>query len=347
MRAVNARRVVAVVPVALALCLMLYHEVRAIAPLQTHSAETFAAHKLGIRFPVTESDLGRMDLDRSWRPRVLSNRLGSLAVGGAISGGEIDPRTFAHLAGLYSALWLALVFLVYSFFLREKALIAVLGTFAAVAFGYMPGIADRVYPWDMPALFFYVLFVCLLIRRRSELFLAALPIGVLFKETVGVLALAYLFVEGTRRRRLELFGAALILSVAARAAAGWIAHSMPGSAPSFPLLVANLRFIVTGDFPYKEWYRWVSFWNHPLLLDAGLLLAFLLHPFRDANTRMLRVLVGVFAVGNLLSGIVFEFRIWFELIPVFLYPFLQPVDSLRISPDRTERSRGGARSVPG
>jgi len=319
----RTREILAVVAVGLALCLMLYHQARWLAPQHLHSGATFAAYLLDVHLTPVESRLGRVDPARNWRPRILSNALGSLAARHAIEGPGLDQIRFGHAVGVYSALWLAVIAALYLIFVPESALLAMLATYAGVAFGYLPGIADRIYPWDMPALAFFVLFVCLLIRRRAELFLWVMPVGVLCKETVAVLALAYLFIEGSRRRRLWLFGAALALALAARLFAGLATQSLSGGAPSLTLLLANLRFLATGEFPHPEWYRWIGGPGHALLLDAGLLLGFVLHPHRDANTRMLRVLVLALVAGNLACGIVFEYRIWFELIPLCLYPFLR------------------------
>ena len=36
---------------------------------------------------------------------------------------------------------------------------------------------------------------------------------------------------------------------------------------------------------------------------------------------MLKVIVLCFSIGTLLYGIVLEYRIWFELTPLLLYPF--------------------------
>jgi hypothetical protein len=325
----KTRGTLAVVAVGLALCLMLYHQVRWLAPQHPFSSATFAARRHDLHFPVAETRVGRVDPERNWRPRILSNVLGSLALHGVPRHQDLDRERLGRAVGIYSGLWLAATTTLYMVFVPTSAPLAMLGTYAAVAYGYLPGIADRVYPWDMPALCFFALFVCLLIRRRPELFLWVLPLGVLCKETVAVLALAYLFVEGTWPRRPRLFGTALACALATRLLAGLSTQSLSGGAPSLALVRANLRFLVTGEFPHPEWYLWISGPAHALLLDAGLLLGFLLHPYRDGNTRMLRVLVLAFALAILACGIVFEYRIWFELVPLCLYPFLRQADAAR------------------
>lgn len=326
----RTRALLAVAAIGFALALMLYQQVRWLGPQHAYSGATFGARALGIHFPpITDSSMGRLDSERNWQPRVLSMLAGSFAVRHALVENGFEREAFGEGVGLYAAFWLALMSALYLVFVPRSALLAMLATYAAVAFGYLPGIADRVFPWDLPALAFFVLFVCLLIRRRVELFLFALPVGVLFKETVGILCLAYLFVDGSRSRRLRLFGAALALALVPRAIAGWATTgSLSGGAPNLRLFVANVRFLLTGTFPHPEWYRWIGGPIHAVFVDTGLLLGFILHPYRDANTPMLRLLVLAFTLGILGSGIVLEYRIWFELIPLCLYPYLQRTEAL-------------------
>jgi hypothetical protein len=320
MNRATIREIAALAFVGLALCVMLYNQVQVIAPIAAPSSQTFSAYVLGIDFPTCQSQARCVDLQKSWKPRILSNILGSLCVGSAINDGRLAPTEFGPLAALYASVWLGLVFLLYLGFVGRTALIPILGTYAAVAFGYMPGIADRIYPWDMPALFFYTLFICLMIARKLEYFLIFLPVAVLFKETAAVLALAYLFVGGPLRRRLTLFGLALLLAGAAKLSADGLTHSFGRFTLDTHLLVANLRFVVLGTFPNREWYTWMDRIDHPLFINAGLLVAFFVYPFRSRYAWMLRTIVLCFALGNLLWGIVFEYRIWFELIPILLYP---------------------------
>jgi hypothetical protein len=322
MNRTTLREIVALGFVGLALCIMLYNQVKVIAPIAPHSMQTFAGYALRIDFPAFETEIGYVDLQKSWKPRILSNILGSAFVRSAINDdGTFAWEKFPHLAALYASLWLGLIFLLYLVFVGRAALIPILGTYAAVAFGYMPGIGDRIFPWEMPALFFFTLFICLMIKGKLEYFLFVLPVAVLFKETAAVLAVAYLFLGGTARRRLLLFSLALLLSGAAKLSADWLTHSAGRFTFDTHLLLANLRYTVLGKFPYKEWYASVDRIDHPLFLNAGFLVAFFIYPFRSKYTWMLRTIVILFTLGSLFWGVVFEYRIWFELIPILLYPF--------------------------
>lgn len=307
--------------IALALCVMIYHQAATLAPLHPHTALTFLAPRNHFHFEGFKSSLGVMDLRRAWTPRILSLWLGYAFTRDAIEGNAAVADRFAHKTGLYVAFWMGLTLMLYLLTLRERALLPILATYCAVNFAYLPGAADRVYPWDMPALFFYTLFVCLMLRRRQLFFLPLLPLAVLFKETAGLLALGYLFGPWPLRRRVRLFLIAAGLAGLARVGVLAATHTFGDVPFKWALLAANLRYCLTGTFPYPDWYRYpLMRINHPLLINAGLFAAFILVPTRDVNGRALRWIFYTFTALMLCGGIIFEYRIWFELIPICLYP---------------------------
>lgn len=320
----SARMIVAIAFVGLTLCLMIYGEVTTIvAPLRDHSMSTFISFNHDVNWGDNDTPVGRMDLGRSWRPRILSRFVGSLFTKPADTPKGIDGGKLVHLVGVYVCVWLGLTFLLYLVVLRDKALVPILGTYAAVAFAYMPGIGDRVYSWDMPALFFFTVFTCLLVKGKLPIFLVILPIATLFKETTVALVPAFLFLPGAVRKRLLMFGAAAALFVSTKITADIVTHSFsPGRLALEPaLLLANLHFLVSGDFPSKaEWFPTIHRFVHPVFLNAGLLMAFFLYPFRNRYSLMLRTVVVFFVATVLVYGIVFEYRIWIELTPVLLLP---------------------------
>lgn len=304
-----------------ALCVMIYHQAYTLAPLSKHCQMTFLHPKLTMDFMVIKTRLGTMDLRRSWSPRILSIGMGYLFTRDCLIGNQVLAEPFSQKVGLYVSFWLGLVFLLYLLTLEQLALLPILGTYCAVAFGYMPGIVDRVYPWDMPALFFYTLFVCLMIRRRTIYFLPLLPLAVLFKESTGLLALAYLFGPQPLSKRLRLFLIAGALAAGAKLYANYITHSGGGMALNGKIFAANLRYIATGEFTHAEWYAFpLRRIDHPLLINAGLFAAFFIAKCKDPNIAALRCIFIVFTLLTLFMGIIFEYRIWFELIPICLYP---------------------------
>lgn len=59
--------------------------------------------------------------------------------------------------------------------------------------------------------------------------------------------------------------------------------------------------------------------QHPILVNAGLVLSLLLLPLINLRIRMLTLICVVFVLGNFLFAVIDEYRIWFELIPLSLY----------------------------
>lgn len=344
----SGREILAIAFIGVALCVIVYNEVSMIVPLHSHNVRTFIAFNHEANFPAGDTPIGFIDLGKAWRPRLLSNIAGAWATRSAFTADTVNKgfqqitrmelQKFRRLVGLYVAFWLGLTFLLYLITLGGNALIPILGTFAAVAFGYMPGIGDRVYPWDMPPLFFCTLFVCMLLRDKLVLFLCVLPVAVLFKETAAVLVAAYLFVSGSRRRRMALFGTAAALCVVPKVTVDVLTHSTGRFTFDASFLATNMRFLFLGSFPYPEWYPGMTGYHHPLLLNAGLLVAFMVYPFRGAHVWMLRAIVLCFIAGTLLYGIMFEYRIWFDIVPLLLYPLYEP---LLVRPTSASAASGG------
>ena len=318
----SARIILAIALIGLPLCVMIYHEVKTVVPLQIHNALTFRSYSHDLRFGYRDTIIGRMDLDKAWQPRILGRMLGSLFTKPADKFRGNEKRAeFIHLVGVYVAFWLGLTFLLYLGFLGKDALIPILGTYAAVAFVYTPAINDRVYPWDMPMLFFFSLFVCLLIKEKLPYFILIIPIATLFRESVAVLVPAYLFLSGSIRKRLFLFGAAASLYLATKATAGILTNVGGGFSFNPTLLITNVRYILFGTFPnIKEFYPNLYWLHHPFFLDAGLLAAFILYPFRGNNALILRIITLVFIAVMFVFGVVIEYRGWLELTPILLYP---------------------------
>ncbi len=97
---------------------------------------------------------------------MLSTAAADLVSGLVRSAGVRSPDFHLMVTvGLYSALWLLLTNAVLLWGFGKRALFLMWGVFAAVVFGYCPGVVSRVYPWDLPALFFFAAFVACYHRK--------------------------------------------------------------------------------------------------------------------------------------------------------------------------------------
>ena len=288
---------------AFALAISLGFQVQRLAPSHDHNQATFFS---------LESGLDEYVLPRAWRPRVLSNWAATFFVSyeGDGTEKEVDRAEFGRSIRAWTVFWFLATSLVFVLALREGSIFFMLGTYAGVSYGYMPGIAARVYPWDLPALFFATLFT-VAVHRRKYGWLFAIPAAVLFKETVLVFLLAFLAWEGKSwKKRLGLFFGTAVFSVALRAL---VAH-----------LVGNPTLLRT--FSGAVWKRLgenfaqltVFDGRHPFLYDAGLILAFLLLPWGDRRLWLWKAIGVAIVAGQFLWAVVTEVRIWFEAIPVCL-----------------------------
>ncbi len=217
--------------------------------------------------------------------------------------------------GVWTAGWFIVIGVLYIMAAKERSLFYLLGTYAGICFGYTPGLALRIFPWDMPILLIYTVFVLLFVHRRYRWLVALLAVGMGFKETAGVLCLAFLFTQQPWRQRLNLFFSAVVLCAAAKAAIDLYAHAgIPlftmetehefGSRIGTSYLVDNLVTLSRGRV---------------LLVNGGMLLAFLLLPAPDRPARAMKAIAAVFLAALLLFGLIHEFRIFFEMIPLALY----------------------------
>ncbi len=290
----------------------LFYQVVVLASQQPDNFNTFYSFSSGLN--------GYYGLKTAWKTRLLSNALAwqvdrlSAWIMSHINVQYINrPQPFA--VALWTVGWFVLICLVYIVLLRRRSVFYIFGTYAALTFGYIPKLpATRIYPWDMPALFIYVLFLFLFLGNRFRWLLLLLPLGMGFKETTGVLCLAFLLSnELTAGQKWKMFGAALALCVAVKVGIDIFTRSASpfftmetglGGAASSIYLINNVGSLAS----------WPVF-----LVNAGSLLAFLILPTSDKKLVALKILAGVFALGNFLFGTILEFRIWFELIPFALY----------------------------
>jgi hypothetical protein len=259
------------------------------------------------------------DERQEWRTRILSNflagRLVNIVEGvyGATDRQAVIPR----VAAIWSFAWLLMINAVLVVIHRERALLFILATFTAMTFAYTPGIgAARVYPWDLPALFFFTCFVAVLKLRREEWLVVLIPLATLFKETALLLVVAFFFWQVPWRRRLL---AMVTTAVSALFLKGVVDVVTGNPSPIFTMTlrdgpeihryITNLHHLVA----VGNWTR------HPVFINAGLLMSLLLMPMGDRRIRMVQIIAMLFILGNFLFGNIVEYRIWFELVPLSLY----------------------------
>jgi hypothetical protein len=258
------------------------------------------------------------DFKTAWKPRLFANGLAAFTA--RVSDWLLAKTSIpvvknpAELTiALWTVSWFILICFLLIWFFKRRALFYIFGIFAGISFGYLSRLhmAVRVYPWDMPPLFFFTLFVLLFSKKKYWWIFALLPISVGFKETTLILCVAFLFMELPWRQRLGMLLGALALSVGVKIFIDYFVHApmfftmetKPGDSGTLYLLenFNNLKDIT------------------PFFINAGTLIAFFILPNANKNIFFLKLIAIPFILGTFLFGNMIEYRIWFEMIPFALY----------------------------
>lgn len=290
---------------------MFFHAA-AMAPLNTDNALNFHSFANGIE--------DYRNLKNVWKPRLFANALAAEVVTGCYAiwpklklPGVRTAKQFT--VGLWTATWFFAIGLLYIFSCGERSLFYILGTFAGVCFAYIPGLLSRIYPWDMPVIFIYTASVLLLVRQRFAWLLALLMVGMGFKETTGVLCLTLLFINAPWKRRLRLSALAVALCLVMKIA---IDHYTHADIPIYTMETVYTYGEAKGT-TFLAYNLYTLSRLHVLLVNSGTLLAFLILPAPNRTTLALKAVACVFVTALLVFGLIDEYRIFFEMIPLALY----------------------------
>jgi len=290
---------------AVALCVCAFYLTASVAPMNPHNGQTFMASQFAAA--------GGVELRQEWRPRVMSVAAAAFVADRLWSAGLRPPELHLMVTvGFYSAIWMALCCAVLLWGFGRRALVLAWGVLAAVTFAYAPGVATRVYPWDFPALFFFSAFVALYHRRIYKALPVVILAGLPFKETTAVLCLSFLFLDLPMKVRLRYLIVTAVLFAGLKVAIDIAVHnpvpffSMTSRTPNEGALrlVENLKSIARPQIA------------HPILINAGTLVALALVRGRGRTVWMARSVAIAFAANTLMFAVIEEYRIWLELAPL-------------------------------
>lgn len=223
----------------------------------------------------------------------------------------------AIVFGFYHALWLFLLFVVLILHRRDALLIMPL-VFSGLMYNFIIPAGKWFYPWDMPTMFFFT-WACLLYdKRRFFLLMAVVWLGSLFKETTLCCALLILLGgHWTLKKRIAGFVTTVIACLLTRKLlmviydvnTMFFALNNVGSIDdlifkTWLVLVGNVQLLFSADL------------NHVLFTNAGALVIMMLIPWRTRRDVVFKILAVVFIIGQFLCGIINEFRIWYEILPL-------------------------------
>ena len=296
--------------VSLSICVTVVRQVRTVALSSNDNYKAFYSFSGDVE--------GYTSIRQEWRARVLSNFLaGRLAnlIDTVYEPRDIDAAMF-YLPSAWTVGWLIATFLLLVLAFRERSLFFILGIYAGISFAYTPEMGmTRLMPWDMPALFSFTCFVIMIEKGRGRWVALLVPLATLFKETALLLSLSFLFQGDVRiRRRLAWFAGSLVAGFALKGIADVITQN---PSPLFTMTVGDAPGAIRILDNIHELFS--TRMDHPILADAGLVLSILILPPVNARIRMLKTIGVAFVLGNLTFGMIAEYRIWFEIIPLSLY----------------------------
>ena len=290
-----------------------------------HNAKAFESFSNGME--------GYIGFKLAWKPRLFSNALATqfVSASDAITASVKIPRIEEPLqlaVGLWTAGWFFLMGMMYIAWMKSRSVFYIVGMFAGVSFGYLPIGADRIYPWDMTALFIFTAFVILFVKNKFAWMFPLIALGMGFKETAFILCFAFLLKDimgGT----WNIFSKSFWTQIQ-KPTWVWFALTLVCSALvkiSIDRAVMTPSPFMTMEYTYggqaTDFYFYKNlmelFTLRPFLVNAGMLCAFFIIPSSDNDIRALKVLAALFTLGNFSFGLINEYRIWFEMIPFALY----------------------------
>lgn len=263
------------------------------------------------------------DVPGAWRPRLFSNYLAGL-----IMPLQAKDDDFALRVGAWNGFWFFLCCCAYALGDRKNALYLMFGTFAAVYYAFTPAAAIRIYPWDVPPMFFFVVLYLAVRGRQTVAVFVAVAVGTGFKETVALGSVAFLFWDELplRRRLGYAAGCALVagivkigIDIATHNPSWGFTMEYGVLGPLVGLGKSELGIV----FFYNVKVLATCIVNHPIFVNAGTFVVFLLLPVADREDLMWKVIGGLFLIGVMSFAIVNEYRVFFEVIPLSLWGIMK------------------------
>lgn len=257
-----------------------------------------------------------------WRARVLSNLAAAcfLKLISFPQGTVVQMQQFARDAAIYHTVWLAACFAVI-ILCATHPLLWIFGLFSAMCYAWTPAAGNLLFPWDGPTIFFWTLLVFLSDSKNKNILLLVLIIGSAFKETILIGCIIPLFWFDIPKQ--ERFRSFVLYCLACVTIKFFIDDILSCPAPFMTMSVGFALKAKSGHKSFILHNLSQSFkfgWNNPIFINGGTLIALFLLPNRG-KIPMFKIMALIFCVNILFWGVIFEYRIWQEMIPVFLYCF--------------------------
>ncbi|MEJ2745626.1 MAG: hypothetical protein P8123_08105 [bacterium] len=256
---------------------------------------------------------------KEWKARLLSNYLAKwfALLGKAIA--TTEGGALKATIGIWAFCWLFAINTLYILLARKACLYYIFGTFASLAFAYVPfGSNVWFYPWDLPNLFMFTLCVLCLRNSHFEPLRIIIPLGIFFRETIIVLSFSFLFMPLPRKTRIKYWGIALALCIAVRCMIDLIVKN---PVPIFSMRLGNPQQLYLWNNIWCWFHMYLPSFHHPIFINSGTLLCLLLLPHLDWRVYLLKGVALIFLINIFLLGRFVEYRSFIEIIPLALWGF--------------------------
>lgn len=245
---------------------------------------------------------------KEFRPRIGSTSLVRLFH-------TTNDRVMRERIAIHFALGFVALSLVYLMIDLRSAFFLMLGSFASIEYMLLnPAWGWSWMPWDMPAVFWSALALLFALRRSRWGLLITVLAGVVFKETIIVMGLFFLFFDTfSVRQRVAWAAVAIGLAYGIRLGIEYaVSNPMFWEAYSYQLYgrkdtdfrwQANLKYIFSLRMHHFVW------------VNLGTLLLVYLLPTQDAILRGFKFILICFCFGLFFAGTMAENRIFLEALP--------------------------------
>jgi hypothetical protein len=223
-----------------------------------------------------------------------------------------------------------------------------LGVFSGLMYNFIIPAGRWFLPWDMPTMFFFT-WACLLYdQRRFFPLLLVVWLGSLFKETTLCCALLVLLGQHwPGKKRIAGFATLAVACLLTRK----LLMTGYGVKTTFFALnnAENLH-----EFVLKTWdvlldnihSLFSPNLDHVLFTNAGALFLMILIPWRNRRDVVFKILAVVFIIGQFLCGVIIEYRIWYEILPLGWMVISETLSHRRLMVLGSPAGPGGAQPGP-
>ncbi len=296
--------------VALSLAVTYFYMIRPLAlgrpndktNLWVFSAMSKSSPHLGAIYPV-------------WRSRVAGMWISGQLMDDAVKNGQLSAEDLQDAFGLYHSVWLFLFFVMLGFLVTDP-LFAIMACFGCMFYMFTPRAAMYSYPWDIPAMLFFTLNYLLWRKGQYAVMLAIMIIGYLFKETIMLSGVLYLFSDLPKWHKVRYLVATVAIATVMKASITLGVDGKISFVTNQFISGTQANAFIDSTFLHNVKELTTPTMNHFLFVNGGTFILSLLLPMRTRIEKGTKAMLGLFSVASMLAGALNEFRIMLDILPI-------------------------------